>query len=173
MGGSSSSHYNEDLKLLRTASASPKTTLSTAKSEADDEMASLTRIFGYFCSHYGPTSQLIQEKQAHHRLLKRIFKLLRRRQLFTTKTGSLGLGPDIALKGDIVVILLGGPVPYILRPVDGPESTYQLIGECYIDGIMHGEALHHVRKEAEAMRCRLAPTSSGPCSSPLETMYLV
>lgn len=169
----SASDYDNDLKLLRTISASPSRTVRASETEASNDLARLVDIFGYYCARYEVVSQLISEAQANHYLLKRMFKLIRGRQLFTTKAGSLGLGPDIALEGDIIVVLLGGPVPYILRPFDGAGSAYQLVGECYIDGIMHGEALHHVRGEAEAMGCRLPPTSSGPCLSPLETIYIV
>jgi hypothetical protein len=41
--------------------------------------------------------------------------------------------------GDIICIFLGAEVPYVLRP-DG-EGFYKLVGECYIHGVMEGEAL--------------------------------
>ncbi|KAI0442937.1 heterokaryon incompatibility protein-domain-containing protein [Xylaria telfairii] len=39
--------------------------------------------------------------------------------------------------GDRVCVLLGGEVPFIVRPTG--RGTYTLVGECYIDGIMDGE----------------------------------
>ncbi|KAI0189064.1 heterokaryon incompatibility protein-domain-containing protein [Astrocystis sublimbata] len=39
--------------------------------------------------------------------------------------------------GDRVCVLLGGEVPFILRPTE--RGTYTLVGECYVDGIMDGE----------------------------------
>ena len=42
--------------------------------------------------------------------------------------------------GDIVCILFGGRVPYVLRHTD-PENIYRIVGECYVNGIMNGEAI--------------------------------
>jgi hypothetical protein len=84
----------------------------------------------------------------------------------------MGLGPATLECGDIVVVLLGGPVPYALRP--SPRlSGHQLVGECYVHGIMGGEALHHVREEVEAAGCMLPPTSIQRCSQPLATFDLI
>jgi hypothetical protein len=50
----------------------------------------------------------------------------------------MGLGPNAMQTGDVVCILFGCKVPYILRPVDG---HYLLVGDAYIHGIMDGEAM--------------------------------
>ena len=49
----------------------------------------------------------------------------------------MGWAPFHVRKGDRVCILMGGQVPYILRPIQNGE--YQLIGEAYFHGLMHGE----------------------------------
>jgi hypothetical protein len=51
--------------------------------------------------------------------------------------------------GDLVVLLFGGSVPYLLRPKivtsvdEGHESVglkeYHFVGECYFEGMMNGE----------------------------------
>jgi hypothetical protein len=51
----------------------------------------------------------------------------------------LGTGPEGLCVGDVVCVLFGGDVPFILRP--SPQGNYQLIGECYVSGVMRGEAL--------------------------------
>lgn len=56
-----------------------------------------------------------------------------------TTTGLAGYVPMRAKKGDLVVILHGAKVPFVLRK--GWRGTYSLVGECYMDGIMHGEGL--------------------------------
>ena len=61
------------------------------------------------------------------------------RPLFTTEAGQRGFCPPCARVGDVVVILYGGLVPYILRARDDGE-TWTFVGECYLDGFMHGEA---------------------------------
>jgi hypothetical protein len=49
-----------------------------------------------------------------------------------------------ARPGDIIAVLAGGNVPYVLRP--GTEiGEYELIGECYVHGIMDGEIFNGKR----------------------------
>lgn len=64
-----------------------------------------------------------------------------------TDTGSVGLAPATAKKGDFVTVLLGAPVPYVLRPREGGRegNEYTLIGESYVYGVMDGEAIAHIR----------------------------
>ena len=62
----------------------------------------------------------------------------RNRALFSTERGYIGLGPPHCRPGDLVCILFGGEVPFVLRPVGG---RYQLVGDAYVHGIMEGEAL--------------------------------
>lgn len=61
------------------------------------------------------------------------------RRLITTEKGYIGLAPAASKKGDEVCILFGCSTPVILRPLN--EGGYELIGECYVHGIMEGEAL--------------------------------
>ncbi|MGH7962863.1 MAG: hypothetical protein ACRERD_13710, partial [Candidatus Binatia bacterium] len=44
--------------------------------------------------------------------------------------------------GDVIAILFGARTPFILRPqpLEG-KAGYRIIGDCYIDGFMNGEAL--------------------------------
>jgi hypothetical protein len=44
----------------------------------------------------------------------------------------------------LVVLLDGGNVPYLLRPVG--EEKFELAGECFVQGIMHGEILEGLEK---------------------------
>jgi hypothetical protein len=60
------------------------------------------------------------------------------RRFFITKEGHMGLGPRLVEPGDVVCVLFGSQVPFILREVD---DHYLLIGECYCHGIMEGEAM--------------------------------
>lgn len=64
------------------------------------------------------------------------------RKLFTTETGYMGLGPSFLMPGDIVCVLHGGQVPYILRRA-GRGNDYRLVGECHIQGLMEGQAEYH------------------------------
>ncbi|KAM0268902.1 hypothetical protein ACHAQH_009862, partial [Verticillium albo-atrum] len=57
---------------------------------------------------------------------------------FLTENGFLGMCPDGAQAGDVVVVLTGSRIPHVLRPVQGGER-FSFVGEAYCDGIMYGE----------------------------------
>lgn len=69
-----------------------------------------------------------------------------RRRLFVTAGGLMGVGPQTMRPGDVAVILYGGDAPFILRYHED-ANDYEFIGECYIDGIMFGEAVQKHREE--------------------------
>jgi hypothetical protein len=52
----------------------------------------------------------------------------------------LGIGPHETELGDLVFILLGAGVPYILRR-HSQDGKLRLIGEAYVHGVMDGEAM--------------------------------
>jgi hypothetical protein len=59
------------------------------------------------------------------------------RRLFRTQGGYIGLAPALAMSGDRIALFKGGMVPLIIRE----EGTrWRLIGDCYIHGMMKGEA---------------------------------
>lgn len=67
-----------------------------------------------------------------------------RRLIKTEEHGFDGLAPGETREEDVVAILYGCSVPVILRLVSDPESrevVFELIGECYIDRMMDGQAL--------------------------------
>ncbi|KAB2111085.1 hypothetical protein AG0111_0g1520 [Alternaria gaisen] len=58
------------------------------------------------------------------------------RCLFVTSTEMLGIGPQAMIPGDVVVVLHGGQVPFVLRPVD--NGLWRLVGECYLYDVNEG-----------------------------------
>ncbi|KAK4122815.1 hypothetical protein N657DRAFT_681786 [Parathielavia appendiculata] len=62
------------------------------------------------------------------------------RRLFRTASNMRGVGPIDTQPGDKVCVIYGTPVPFIIRRCDEKQG-YTLVGECYIDDIMHGEAV--------------------------------
>lgn len=61
---------------------------------------------------------------------------------FVTKIGYVGMAPWVGQVGDIIVVLFGAEVPFVVRPAAGfPDMYYRLLGEAYCDGIMDGEVL--------------------------------
>lgn len=74
------------------------------------------------------------------------------------KKGLFGLGPGALEEQDFVAVLLGGDVPFVVREVVGSEEgsleermranepipmdrKFQLIGECYVGGLMQGQGV--------------------------------
>ena len=65
-------------------------------------------------------------------------------KFFITKGGYIGLGPPGMDKNDVVCVLLGGHVPFLLRERVGNDDgrkRYTLVGECYVHGFVNGEGL--------------------------------
>ncbi|KAH7324782.1 heterokaryon incompatibility protein-domain-containing protein [Stachybotrys elegans] len=67
------------------------------------------------------------------------------RSLVTTDAGFIGLAPRLTAPGDQVHVLPGAATPIILRETG--MGSFILIGECYIFGIMHGEAMEQLPPE--------------------------
>jgi hypothetical protein len=65
--------------------------------------------------------------------------LLRNRKFVTTKKGYFGMAPLMAEPTDEIFVVAGCTVPLLLRPVG--NERYHLVGECYVQGIMEGEAV--------------------------------
>ena len=64
-------------------------------------------------------------------------------KLCVTDRGYAGLVPRDAQVGDDIVLVHGGVVPFVVRKGADPRTVSRstLVGECYIHGIMYGEAL--------------------------------
>ncbi|KAI2633383.1 heterokaryon incompatibility protein-domain-containing protein [Xylaria nigripes] len=58
-------------------------------------------------------------------------------RLFEMSGGYLGLAPSDVREGDIVCVLDGASYPLVVRQVG---ESYILIGECFVQGLMKGEA---------------------------------
>ena len=59
----------------------------------------------------------------------------------TTKSGRCGIVSANVEMGDLVTVFAGGDVPFIVRPGTEREGAFRLIGQCYVDGVMDGEAV--------------------------------
>jgi hypothetical protein len=58
-----------------------------------------------------------------------------------TQRGYVGIAPKPTQVGDTVAIFKGGRVPFLVRKSMKRPGVYRLVGQCYIHGIMNGEAL--------------------------------
>ncbi|QIX02031.1 hypothetical protein AMS68_007548 [Peltaster fructicola] len=114
-----------------------------------DAFANLRRSLG-LCKHgyyigdeHGRRQSLLDEAglhadREHNALHTMTLGPTRGRVVIVTATGYMGLAPHGAQEGDLLFVVLGSDVPYLLRHKD---DGYELIGEAYLQGIMHGEAL--------------------------------
>jgi hypothetical protein len=65
------------------------------------------------------------------------------RRICITDRGYIGMAPHLAEQGDLLCFIFGSQVPFLLRHVeDSKEMRYRLVGECYIHGMMDGEAFN-------------------------------
>jgi hypothetical protein len=65
-------------------------------------------------------------------------KCIQSQKIFTTVDGKVGLGTQTLRDGDNIAILYGCNIPTIIREYG---EGYKLIGLCYLDGVMFGEAV--------------------------------
>lgn len=70
------------------------------------------------------------------------------RKFMMTTTGKIGLVVEACIPRDAIVILHGSRVPLILRKCED-SKRFQLVGDCYVDGIMFGEAVDWSEEEAD------------------------
>jgi len=59
-------------------------------------------------------------------------------ELLTTDQGLMGIALRGAQKGDLICVLFGSNVPFILRKI---EDHYVLVGACFVLGLVDGEAM--------------------------------
>lgn len=111
------------------------------------------------------TPRLLQNKslpQTVHEYLGRVQAMVWNRRIFALEPATasetnaiplpemVGLGPRDTQQGDCACVLMGCSVPVILREVPSTEQNgvFELVGECYIHGMMDGEALSSTPSEA-------------------------
>ncbi|KAK8031355.1 heterokaryon incompatibility het-6 [Apiospora arundinis] len=79
----------------------------------------------------GDRRKILQER-CESRMMGRCF--------FITEEGKMGMGTGFLEVEDIICVPLGCCTPVVLRP-EGKDGEYRLVGDCYVDGYMDGEAV--------------------------------
>ena len=59
------------------------------------------------------------------------------RVLFISESGHIGMIPSDARPGDQIHLFLGSQFPLVLHP---HGKAFELVGDCYLDGLMEGQA---------------------------------
>lgn len=62
------------------------------------------------------------------------------RTFCVTKNGLMGMGSGFMAKGDVVVVPFGCSTPILVR-AENRRNEFRYVGDVYIHGFMHGEAL--------------------------------
>ena len=57
------------------------------------------------------------------------------------RKGYMGMVPQGSRPGDLLVVILGAKTPYVLRRCGRVKDSFELVGECYVDGMMDGEMM--------------------------------
>jgi hypothetical protein len=95
-----------------------------------------------------------QSSTAEFAWLSNPFPHCKDRQLAITVDNLMGLVSVAARVGDEIYVLAGGQVLYVLRP---QRDCFQFISECYVHGLMDGEALDRLKDgtaEIQTVRIR-------------------
>ncbi|KAL7964967.1 heterokaryon incompatibility domain-containing protein [Trichoderma sp. SZMC 28014] len=77
--------------------------------------------------------------------------ILNGKRLFVSNEGYIGWGPNAMMPGDTIAVLYGSKMPFVLRAVSdqnpqaGLANAYTVVGECYVHGLMNGEALQNAK----------------------------
>jgi hypothetical protein len=106
--------------------------------------------------YISPVSELTEssserDRQASH-FDQALYIACNNRLLFIASSGEIGLGPQVTIEGDTIAILYGCNTPIILRQINASELNYEFVGECFIHGIMDGEAVSACRAEGNSGR---------------------
>lgn len=128
-----------------------KTLTAGQDDRSEDECLNLKRKWPE--THSWPTAWSNDEhgkrgkpKRDYERLLMRMYTPVKRKRLFKTRDGRLGIGPSTCQEGDACFIIEGARVPFLLRssPATIPDGHHKLVGECYINGVMEGQIMSRV-----------------------------
>ncbi|KAF2677497.1 HET-domain-containing protein [Lentithecium fluviatile CBS 122367] len=101
----------------------------------------LYRLGGKPFKEFFPTGvQACSERPAENDFIQ-ITANLTNRRFVTTSTGHFGMAPSVVRPGDRIFVIVGCSIPVILRKQEDRDE-YEVVGECYVDGFMKGEAMH-------------------------------
>ncbi|PSN69931.1 hypothetical protein BS50DRAFT_300268 [Corynespora cassiicola Philippines] len=89
-----------------------------------------------------PEKEIMNAAARYEAALARIFSY---RRVFLTDGNRLGIGPSSLRVGDKVFLIPPEKTFHVLRQVAGRE--YEVVGDCYVDGIMFGEVARGVVEE--------------------------
>ena len=113
------------------------------------------RIKGKPLASYLKSLGILQkDPKTYNEAAGRVDRFLWSRRLVSTALGYIGITPHFIQKGDTTAVIGGCAVPLVLRPrwQQKPEHLkYEILGECFVYGIMDGEIEQSVREGRHAL----------------------
>jgi hypothetical protein len=70
------------------------------------------------------------------------------RLLFVTESRMMGITSEGVREGDLVFLILGTNVPFVLRK-DEKKNGYKLVGEAYCHGLMNSEGMRDPKEDVK------------------------
>ncbi len=115
-----------------------------------DKWVALHEELMLYCNSAGPAS-LPTDDAFWHRIHETgtfgnaIGGCISSRSVCVTRDGYLGCVPSSARIGDEIFVLIGSQTPFVVRQAI-QKGKYEIIGECYMHGMMDGEVLERETK---------------------------
>ena len=132
-------------------------TLTGDRSRADRNsrtMAGDRRYYDAWCKLYRDTQRddgdqvdkAALRQAAEHFKQSTTHMMLGRMLCTTLRGGILGVVPNDSKPGDLIAVLLGGNVPFVLRlmSTESCKSVFRVVGTAYAHGIMNGELFNEL-----------------------------
>lgn len=108
-----------------------------------------------------------ERDQTYRHWREEVIGVINGRAIFDTVDEGMGLAPAAARPGDIICILFGAPVPFVLRNVE--PGSFAFIGSCYLNGMMSVKATEKLRAE----KLRLSAYRGGVPETGLEQTFVL
>jgi hypothetical protein len=96
--------------------------------------------------HYANETGLIDPDSRRKFLQDHFGNRMMGRSFCVTEQGLIGMGSGHMTAGDLVVVPFGCSTPILLHP-EGRRDEYRYVGDVYIEGYMHGEAVQQLEAE--------------------------
>jgi hypothetical protein len=144
----------EDLKatIIRSIAAdgfndNSHATLDVFEEMSKEEALTLYNELEHLREVYENRSVVDGSSEELHKKLCWYTEVCKGRKLAVLEKYYIALGPYQARKGDCICILHGSGVPWVLRP-QTETGTYEVVGQCFVDGLMYGEAVDWTEESA-------------------------
>jgi hypothetical protein len=99
----------------------------------------LVKLLSCFTGDEHAAEELVSLSKDAYPYMTEMGRRCNSRRFATTHGGYMGLVPGTAVVNDVVAIIDGCRVPFILHA--RPRGRFRLTGDCYVHGIMYGEAV--------------------------------